>query len=128
MPALNWLASVLALLHGLLFALMTVGCVAAIAGRLRGRPRFEIAFYVVLAAIIFFDLVVGECIVTTWEKRLRDLAEPGSAYTDSFLGHYAPWLAARPYSVVSVIVVALAVLAAPAWRAADHLRRRRRQT
>jgi hypothetical protein len=123
MPALNWFASALALLHGLLFALMTVGCVAAIAGRLRRRLRAEAAFYVVLAAIIFFDLVVGECIVTTGEKRLRDLAEPGSAYTNSFLGHYAPWLPARPYSVVSVVLVAFAVLAAPAWRVADQWRR-----
>jgi len=128
MHALNWLASSLALLHGLLFALMTVGCFAAIAGRLRGRPRIEVAFYVMLAAIVFFDLVVGECIVTTGEKRLRNLAEPGSAYTNSFLGHYAPWLPARQYSVASVVVVALAVLAAPAWRVADHWRRGRRQT
>ena len=127
MHTLNWLASGLALLHGLLFALMTAGCFAAIAGRLRGRPRIEVAFYVMLAAIVFFDLVVGECIVTTGEKRLRNLAEPGSAYTDSFLGHYAPWLAARPYNAVSVVVVVLAVLAAPAWRAADHWRRRRWQ-
>ena len=123
MHLLNWLASVLALLHGLLFALMTVGCFAAIAGRLRRRPHIEAAFYVVLAAIVFFDLVVGECIVTTWEKRLRDLAEPGSAYPNSFLGHYVPWLPARPYGVVSVVLVALAVLAAPAWRVADQWRR-----
>jgi hypothetical protein len=57
MHLLNWLASVLALLHGLLFALMTVGCFAAIAGRLRRRPHIEATFYVVLAAIVFFDLL-----------------------------------------------------------------------
>ena len=58
--------------------------------------------------------------LTRWEQDLRNLNAPGSAYRNSFTGHYL-WV--LPHSVLTRLVPALmggAFLAAPLWRWTDR--------
>ena len=91
-----WLADFMAVTHGALVAAVTLGAVA--------------------------NVVWGECPLTRWEQDLRNLNVPGSAYRNSFTGHYL-WV--LPQSALTWLVQALmggAFLAAPLWRWADRNR------
>jgi len=117
-----WLADFIVVTHGVLVAAVTLGAVAAMAGRLRRHPRWERAYYALLVGVIVANVVWGECPLTRWEQDLRNLNAPGSAYRNSFTGHYL-WV--LPHSVLTWLVPALmggAFLAAPLWRWADRSR------
>ncbi len=117
-----WLADIMAVTHGALVAAVALGAVAAMAGLLRRRPRWERAYYALLVVVIAANVVWGECPLTRWEQGLRNLDAPGSAYCTSFIGHYL-WM--LPRSVLAWLgpsLMAGAFLAAPLWRWADRWR------
>jgi len=119
-----WLANIMAVTHGALVAAVTLGAAAAMAGLLRRRPRWERAYYALLVVVIVANIAWGECPLTRWEQDLRNLNAPGSAYRNSFIGHYL-WI--LPHSALTWLVPGLmggAILAAPLWRWADKRRGR----
>ena len=116
------LANLLALLHGVVFGFVLVSAVAALSGRLRRYPRWEAVFYLVAILIVVYEYGFDGCPLTGWEKHLRNLQEPGSAYRGSFVGHYLPWLDMRLYMRFIVALFALAFLAFPFWRWVDRRR------
>ena len=110
------LANLVAVIHGLSVAAVVIGSVAAICGALRRYPRWRVAFYALLAGVILSDLLLGECLLTGLEQRLRNLAVPGAAYRSSFIGHYLPWLPHWIHADIGPALVIAALLAYPAWR------------
>ncbi len=115
-----WLATLTALLHGLLVGGVVVGAGAAMVGLLRRRPRLERAYYGLLFVVIAANITWGDCPMTVWEQALRNQYAPGSAYRNSFIGHYLFFV---PGSVLGWLGPALmlgAILAAPLWRWRDR--------
>jgi hypothetical protein len=102
------LANTIALIHALLMALVIGGALVATTPRVILRfPRWlVVAYLIALGLTLLSYLFFGDCLMTVWEKELRDQAAPGSAYGGSFLqryfgflprsltqpGHFAPWL------------------------------------
>ena len=107
-----FLAKFVAVVHLLSVAAVVAGSLAAVAGRLRRFPRWQAAFHGLLALVILSDRLYGDCVLTAWEKELRNLAAPGSAYRNSFIGHTMPWL---PHWIHADIGPALVVAALLAW-------------
>ncbi len=117
-----WLANFVAVAHGALVAAVALGAVAAMAGLLRRRPRWERAYYALLLVVLVANVLWGECPLTRWEQGLRDWNAPGSAYRDSFIGHYLP-VPPRTLAWLGPALMAGACLAAPLWHWADRRRR-----
>ena len=111
-----WLANLLALVHGLVVALVVAGAVAFLLGASRRYRRWHTAYWVLLALIVAFDVLLGECVLTTWENALRERARPGSGYRDAFIPHYLPFLPPFVLRWGGTIVVIAAILAGLAWR------------
>lgn len=84
------LADAIALIHALLIALVVGGALVALTPRVASRfPRWLIAAYLIsVGGTLLSDLILGDCILTQWERTLRDHAAPGSAYDGTFLQHY----------------------------------------
>jgi len=118
-----WLANFVAVAHGALVAAVALGAVAAMLGLLRRRPRWERAYYALLVVVILANVLWGECPLTRWEQGLRDWNAPGSAYCNSFIGHYLPMLPPRILAWLGPALMAGASLAAPLWRWAARRRR-----
>jgi len=89
-------ANAIALLHALLIALVVGGALVALTPRLVLRfPRWLIAAYLIsVGGTLLSDLILGDCLLTQWERTLRDQAAPGSAYGETFLQHYFGFLPA----------------------------------
>lgn len=116
-----WLANLVAIFHGALVATVALGAVAAMLGLLRKRPRWERLYYGLLILVIVANVLWGECPLTRWEQGLRNINRPGSAYCNSFIGHYLPlppWMLAW----LGPALIVGALLAAPLWRLADRRR------
>ena len=116
------LAELVAVLHGAVVACVVVGSVAAILGRLRGRRRLSALFYSLLGFVIASDLFLGECALTRLEQRLRELSQPGSAYSGSFIGHYFGFLPPVLHHWIGPVMVVSALAAYPLWWWADRRR------
>jgi hypothetical protein len=88
------LANAIALIHALLIALVVGGALLALTPRVAARfPRWLIVAYLIsVGGTLLSDLFLGECIMTQWERTLRDQAAPGSAYGETFLQHYFGFL------------------------------------
>jgi hypothetical protein len=117
-----WLADCAAVAHGALVAAVALGALSAMAGLLRRRPRWERVYYTLLVVVILANILWGECPLTRWEQGLRDWDMPGSAYCNSFIGHYLPMLPPRVLVWLGPALMAGALLAAPLWRWADRRR------
>jgi hypothetical protein len=117
-----WLANLVALTHGALVVFQVISAMAAAAGVLRRHPCWERFYYALVAGIIASDLLIGECILTRWEKALRNRDLPGSAYRGSFIGHYAPWLPPVLLTWLVPALIVVGVLAFPVWRWVDYRR------
>lgn len=120
------LANAIALIHALLIALVVGGALVALTPRVASRfPRWLIVAYLLsVGGTLLSDLVLGECILTRWERTLRDLAAPGGGYRETFLQHYFGFLPAgltQPSYFPSYLG---AILGITAW-AFLQLRRRR---
>lgn len=112
-----WLANGVAIIHGALVTTVALGAVAAMLGLLRKHPRWERPYYALLLVVIAANLLWGECPLTRWEQGLRNINQPGSAYCNSFIGHYLP-LPPRILAGLSPALIGGALLAAPLWRLA----------
>lgn len=119
-----WLANLVALLHGLLICGVVVGALMAVAGVLRRYPRWERAYYALIAALIASDLFLGECALTGLEQLLRNLDRPGSAYKGSFIGHYFPFLPRFIHQQIGPALIIGSILALLFWRYRDARARR----
>jgi hypothetical protein len=111
------LANAVALIHAALIALVVGGALVALTPGVASRfPRWLIAAYLIAVGGTFLsDLILGECILTQWERTLRDQSLPGSAYRETFLQHYFGFLPAgltQPSHFPSYLGV---VLGATAW-------------
>jgi len=118
-----WLANGVAVMHGAIVATVALGALAAMLGMLRRRPRWERAYYTLLVVVIVANVLWGECPLTRWEQGLRNWDAPGSAYCNSFIGHYLPLLPPRTLAWLGPALMAGAFLAAPLWRQVDRRRR-----
>jgi protein-S-isoprenylcysteine O-methyltransferase Ste14 len=121
------LANAIALIHAALIALVVGGALVALTPRVVARfPRWLIAAYLIsVTGTLLSDLFLGECILTQWERTLRERALAGSAYSGTFLQHYFGFLPsglAQPSHFPSYLGVVLGVTA---W-AGLQLRRRSR--
>ncbi len=107
-----WLANGMAVVHGALVTVVALGALAAMLGLLRKRPRWEHLYYGLLALVIAANLLWGECPLTRWEQGLRNINRPGSAYCNSFIGHYLP-LPPRMLAWLGPALIGSALIAAP---------------
>ncbi|HEX4966356.1 MAG TPA: DUF2784 family protein [Thermoanaerobaculia bacterium] len=110
----EFLANAIALIHALLIALVIGGALVALTPRAVLRfPRWLIAAYLLSVGGTFLSaLFFGDCILSIWEKTLRNQAAQGSAYGESFLQHYFNFLPAaltEPGHFESWLGVVLAV-------------------
>src|SRR4029077_5736512 len=83
-------ANAIALIHAVLIGLVVGGALVALTPGVVSRfPRWLIAAYLAsVGGTLLSDLILGECILTQWERTLREQALPGSAYGGTFLQHY----------------------------------------
>ena len=90
------LANTVALLHAVLMALVVGGALVATTPRV--IPRFPrglvVAYLLSVGLTLLSHLFFGDCLMTQWEKALRDQVSPGSAYGETFLQHYFGFLLA----------------------------------
>jgi len=88
------MASAIALIHAVLIALVVGGALVALTPGVAARfPRWLIAAYLIsVGGTLLSDLFLGECILTRWERTLREQALPGSAYRETFIQHYFGFL------------------------------------
>jgi len=121
-----WLANSVVVIHGLLVISVVSGMLAAIPGVLRRYPRLEAFVYFLLACVLTSQMLVGECVLTGLEKYFRRLADPASAYRNSFIGHYFPWIPIGFVNTVGPTLFALGLLALPFWRLYDRRRHARK--
>lgn len=121
-----WLADFVGVVHGAIVAAVALGALAAMAGLLRRRRRWERAYYALLVVVLVANVLWGECPLTRWEQALRDWNAPGSAYHASFIGHYLPLLPPRMLSWLGPALMAGAGVAALLWRWADRRQSGRR--
>jgi protein-S-isoprenylcysteine O-methyltransferase Ste14 len=110
------LANAVALLHALLMALVVGGALVALTPRVILRfPRWLVWVYLISVGLTLLSyLFFGDCLMTQWEKALRDQASPGGAYGETFLQHYFGFLPAgltQPEHFAPVLGVILAVTA-----------------
>ena len=119
------LANLVAIAHITLTLCVLSGTLAAITGALRGYRWLERIYYTMAGAVITSQFAYGECIMTVWEKTLRNRNEAGSAYRNSFLGHYLPWIPHVVFDWVGPGLMILALFALPFWRRRDRQRRTR---
>jgi hypothetical protein len=110
------LANFVAVLHGCLIVCVITGTVAAISGFLHRRRRVAILFYSLIAALIASDVLVGECVLTRWERGLRNLQSPDAAYHGSYIHHYFSCLPPVIHSFGGPALVVASILAFPIWR------------
>ncbi|HEV7505722.1 MAG TPA: DUF2784 family protein [Thermoanaerobaculia bacterium] len=120
------LANAIALIHAVLIALVVGGALVALTPRVASRfPRWLIAAYLIaVGGTLFSDLILGECVMTQWERTLRDQAAPGSAYAGTFLQHYFGFLPSgwtQPSHFPSYLGVVLGITA---WSLLQFRRRR----
>jgi hypothetical protein len=120
------LANAIALVHAVLIALVVGGALVALTPGVVSRfPRWLIAAYLIsVGGTLLSDLLLGECVLTQWERTLRDAAVPGSAYGGTFLQHYFGFLPSgltQPSHFPSYLGVILGITA---W-AGLQLRQRR---
>jgi len=87
-------ANVIALIHAVLIALVVGGALVALTpGVVLRVPRWLIGGYLIsVGGTLLSDLFLGECILTQWERTLREQALPGSAFHETFLQHYFGFL------------------------------------
>lgn len=119
------LANLVMVLHGLLVVCVVSGIVLAICGILKRYRIPEYIFYLLVVGVLTSQFAYGECIMTVWEKSLRNRYMPGSAYHNSCIGHYLPWIPPIVYSVIGPCLLILSILALPFWRYRDYRDRQR---
>lgn len=113
-----WLAGLTALFHASLVLTVVAGTGVVVA-RVWGRVSrvWWWAYAGAMGGMIASQLLIGDCILTAWEKALRNKDKPGSAYINSFIGHYLPFLPPAVLGVAGpLLVLAAVVTLAVEWR------------
>ena len=110
------MADAVALVHAVLIALIVGGALVALTPRVALRfPRWLIVAYLLsVGGTLLSDLFLGDCLLTQWERALRNQAAPGSAYGETFLQHYFSFLPAaltQPSHFASSMGVVIGVTA-----------------
>ena len=108
-------STLVAVAHGSLIVCVVVGSIAAIAGLLRSRRRLSGYFYSLILLLVASDVFLGECVLTRWERMLRESARPGSGYHGSFIGHYFGFLPPFVHHWIGPALVVSALAAYPCW-------------
>lgn len=87
-------ANAIALIHALLIALVVGGALVALTPSVAARfPRWLIGAYLIsVGGTLLSDLFLGECVLTQWERALRNQVAPGGAYGGTFVQHYFGFL------------------------------------
>lgn len=114
------LASLVAVVHGTVVVCVVAGAMAAIAGVLRKRLWLSITYVALLVSLIASDRLLGECALTGFEKHLRNLDQPDSAYGGSFIGQYIPFLPRWIHEQVGPAIVVAGLLAVILWYILDR--------
>lgn len=90
-----WIARAVVVLHALMVGVTTAGTVAMFTGRFRRFRRgdfFQWLFLACCAGQLLSLAFTGGCFLSQWERALREIAAPGTAYAGAFLDHYLPFL------------------------------------
>lgn len=110
------LANVVAVIHTLVVITVVTVTFMAVTGKLVARPKLEAAYYVLMALVIYSDLVLGQCTLTTMEKDFLNQWRPGSAHFQSFLMYHLPFIPSDLIRWVAKIVVIGGLAGALGWR------------
>lgn len=109
-----WLADAILVFHASLVFTVITGTGLVVARAWRRVPKFcWWAYGLAMGGMIISQLLIGNCILTVWEKDLRNLNAPGSAYVNSCIGHYLPWLppfVLRIFGPLLVVAAAVTLL------------------
>jgi len=128
MPWAKLLADFIVVCHAAYFSFVVFGLVLILLGiALRWgwvRNFWFRALHLTMIGIVVLEALIGmTCPLTSWEKRLRDLAGEGS-YTGDFIGYWAhrlifydfkPWVLDVLQVSFGLAVLAAFVLAPPRW-------------
>ena len=120
-----WIANFILMMHGLLVVSVVSGMVAAVIGILRRYRRVEAFVYFLLGCVLVSQFLYGECVMTRWEKYFRGRYDPATAYHNSCLGHYLPWIPIWFVNIAGPTLFILGLLALPFWRLYDRRKGRR---
>lgn len=105
-----WLAGLTVVFHATLVLTVVIGTGLVVARAWRRVPRFWWWAYAgSMGGMIVSQLLIGDCILTVWEKALRNLDRPGSAYVNSFIGHYLPFLPAPVLRICGPLLIVAAI-------------------
>jgi hypothetical protein len=120
-------ANAIALVHAVLIALVVGGALVALTPKVVSRfSRWLIAAYLIaVGGTLLSDLFLGECILTQWERTLRERAVPGSAYPETFLEHYFGFLPSALTQTSYFPTCLGVILGITAWAGLQLWRRRR---
>ena len=109
------IARLIAVIHGLLILCVISGAVAAILGRLRRNRRLSRVYYTIILFVVASDVFLGECVLTRWERSLRDASGPGLSYQGSYIAHYFGFLPPAVHHWIGPALVVSALAAYPYW-------------
>jgi hypothetical protein len=109
------LANGLLVLHAIVVGITVAGGVALFTGRFakfHQKDYFAWSFIACSFGQIISLIFTGGCIFTTWEKELRLQGDPTSAYSQTFLQEYLPFLPdgfihAVPFLTLGALIGAL---------------------
>ncbi|MGF1533089.1 MAG: hypothetical protein ACFCUI_05265 [Bernardetiaceae bacterium] len=90
-----WLIYGLLLFHGLVTGITVAGCIALLTGRFtrfHKKDFFAWAFLLCSVGQLISLFFTGGCILTDWEKRVRQRVDPDATYAKTFLQEYLPFL------------------------------------
>jgi len=121
-----WLAGFVVAFHACLVLTVVAGTLVVVARAWTRFPRvWWWAYGLAMGGMIVSQLLIGDCILTVWEKDLRNQDAPGSAYANSYLGHYLPFLPPAVLGVIGpMLVLAAAVTLALERRAVRRAKRK----
>ncbi len=110
------LANAVAVFHGVLIVTVMIGSFAAFGGWFRNRTLWTVLFVLLLLSLVLSDLLLGECLLTGVEQRLRNLDVAGSAYSGSFIGHYFGFIPTWVHEWIGPALVIGSFIALPLWQ------------
>jgi hypothetical protein len=88
-----WLANAVMGIHLLTIFILVAGLGATVTGKYSRYPSF---FWITYAAawigVLLSHVLLQDCFLTLWEKRLWDRHVAGSAYHGTFFDNYFPFL------------------------------------
>ena len=117
-----WLANAVMGLHlGVVFILVA-GLGATMTGKYsRYPPFFWIAYAAIWIGLLLSHLLLQDCFLTLWEKRLWDRHMAGSAYHGTFFDNYFPFISGFINKYGLGIILAGAFIQVALWLRARRM-------